>query len=292
MPRSVTIPHTAPLDPPGPSLLLSPTPRPRILPVNATPTTCARCGRAVTGRFCTECGAPAAGTPCAGCGRPLAAGVRFCPECGRPVTGQAPAATPRAATGPALARWVPLAIGIALVAVVLALVVRREPAVPPAPAAVAPFATGAGGAPPDLSQMTPREQFDRLYNRVMTASEAGDTAQIAQFTQMALMAYASLEQVDADARYHAAMLRLHTGDPAGARALADSILTLEPTHLFGFLIRGALARWDGNTAALDAVHRDFRANYEREIAAGRAEYREHQQALDRFLEQAKGPAPR
>lgn len=175
---------------------------------------------------------------------------------------------------------------MALMLTLLALVARREPTPPAGPS------SGLGGARvagtlPDLSQMSPRERFDRLYNRVMQASEAGDTAEVAQFTPMALTAYAALDQVDADARYHAAMLRLHTGDPRGARALGDSILAAQPRHLFGYLIQGALARWDGNSADLAIVHRDFLGAYDAEIAAGRPEYRDHQQALDRFREQAR-----
>lgn len=187
----------------------------------------------------------------------------------------------------------PAAIGGALLLTLLVLLARREPAAPaPTPAADAPFASGGTGAPPDLSQMSPREQFDRLYNRVMQASEAGDTAQVAQFTPMALMAYSALDSADADARYHAAMLRLHTGDPTGARALADSILAGQPGHLFGYLIRGALARWDGNQAALAAVYRDFNNSYDAETRAGRPEYLDHRQALDRFREQARGAGAR
>lgn len=251
-----------------------------IPPDLTTGTSCPRCGRAVTGRFCSECGAPAEAATCGRCGTPLAAGVRFCPECGRRVSGPSRVATDL------VRRWAPAGLGVTLLLALLALVARREPAPPPTPAA------GLGGvresgALPDLSQMSPRERFDRLYNRVMQASEAGDTAQVMQFTPMALMAYAGLDQVDADARYHAAMLRLHTGDPAGARALADSILATQPEHLFGYLIHGALARWDGNAAALANAQREFARAYDAEIAAGRPEYRDHQQALDRFRAQAR-----
>jgi hypothetical protein len=121
----------------------------------------------------------------------------------------------------------------------------------------------------------------------MQASESGDTAQVAQFTPMALLAYADLPEVDADARYHAAMLRMHTGDPAGARALGDSILIDQPGHLFGWLIRGALARWDRDDAALAQSQADFLRNYEPEIAAGRPEYADHRFALDQFKSQAE-----
>jgi hypothetical protein len=139
--------------------------------------------------------------------------------------------------------------------------------------------------------MSPRERFDRLYNRIMTASEGGDTATVAQFMPMALSAYTMLDSVDADARYHASMLRLHTGDVDGAGALADTILAKDPGHLFGFVIRGTVARWGRNEAALDAAHKEFLAGYDREIARGRGEYRDHQIILDRFRAEARGEPP-
>lgn len=135
--------------------------------------------------------------------------------------------------------------------------------------------------------MSPRERFDRLYNRVMQASEGGDTATVGRFTPMALAAYGMLDSIDADARYHAAMLRLHTGDAPGAAALADTILAVVPTHLLGYVIRGTVARWDKDEAALTLARRMFLANYDEETAANRPEYRDHKTMLDRFLEEAR-----
>ena len=51
----------------------------------------------------------------------------------------------------------------------------------------------------------------------MQAAEQGDTAQVERFTPMALGAYAQLDTINVDARYHAAVLRLQVGD-AGRRA--------------------------------------------------------------------------
>jgi hypothetical protein len=149
------------------------------------------------------------------------------------------------------------------------------------------FAEAGDGSPPDLSQMSPRERFDRLYNRVMQASEGGDTATVSRFMPMALAAYGMLDSIDADARYHAAMLRLHTGDVTGAAALADTILTGVPTHLFGYVIRGALARGEKDESALTQARRMFLASYDEEQAANRPEYGEHKTMIDRFLEEAR-----
>ena len=141
---------------------------------------------------------------------------------------------------------------------------------------------------PDLSQMTPRERFDRLYNRVMQAAETGDAATMQQFSPMALAAFGMLDEVDADARYHAALLKLHTGDVSGSAALADEIEMETPNHLFGFIIRGTLAKWQNDTAALAQVYQEFLEVYDEEIAAERPEYGHHQQSIEGFLQDARG----
>jgi hypothetical protein len=144
------------------------------------------------------------------------------------------------------------------------------------------FGPSPGGPAPDISQMTPRERFDRLFNRIMQAAEQGDSGQVVRFTPMALGAYAQLDTIDADARYHAAVLRLQVGDPVGANALADTILTQSPGHLFGYLIRGTAARLTNDTAGLARAGRDFLAHYNTEMAAGRVEYREHAPLIEEF----------
>jgi hypothetical protein len=113
------------------------------------------------------------------------------------------------------------------------------------------------GTPPDISNMSPRERFNRLYNRVMRAAQGGDEATVNRFTPMALLAYAQLDTLDADARYHAALLQVHTGDVAGPIALADTILKQQPGHLFGYIIRGTVARWEKDEPALAKAYAGF-----------------------------------
>jgi hypothetical protein len=145
---------------------------------------------------------------------------------------------------------------------------------------------GSAGPAPDISRMTPRERFDRLFNRIMQAAERGDSAQVARFTPMALAAYDQLDSVDADARYHAAVLRLQAGDLAGARALADTILADAPGHLFGYLIRGTAAELAKDTAALSRARADFLAHYQQEMGAKRVEYLEHKPVIEEFRKEA------
>jgi hypothetical protein len=180
-------------------------------------------------------------------------------------------------------------VGAALLFGILAMVIRGGSGAPPAasPAPAAPFASGdAGGTPPDLSTLTPRERFDRLYNRIMRASEAGDQQTVTTFTPMALQAYEQLDSVDADARFHLATLKLHTGDVTGATAIADTLLRENPDHLFGYVIRGTVARWEKNEVAMAKAYGDFLARYDKEIAANRIEYTDHKRMLDDFRQSA------
>jgi hypothetical protein len=145
---------------------------------------------------------------------------------------------------------------------------------------------GPAGPAPDISAMTPRERFDRLYNRIMQASERGDSAEVGRFTPMALGAYEQLDRINVDARYHAAVLHLQVGDFAAARALADTILTESPGHLFGLVVRGEAAKLQGNPRARAQAQRDFLARYDAEMGAKRLEYLEHRPVVEEFKAEA------
>ena len=100
------------------------------------------------------------------------------------------------------------------------------------------------------------------------------------------------QPVDADKRYHAALIKLHLGDAAGARALGDSILALDSTHLLGFVARGMAFRWERDTVQLRPVYAAFRQHAPAELARGRPEYTEHQLILREFQQAAEGrPTP-
>lgn len=179
---------------------------------------------------------------------------------------------------------------VGVMGILLLLLTRQNP-VPAAaaePGAAAPFADGGSGSPPDISNMSPRERFDRLFNRVMKAAESGDEATVTRFTPMALMAYAQLDTLDADARYHAALIKLHTGDVPGASALADTILAKSPGHLFGYVVQGTVARFEKDKAGEAKAYADFLKHYDAEIKANRPEYAEHQRSIDDFHKSALG----
>ncbi len=261
-----------------------------------TPTatsSCPGCGAAASGRFCSNCGASLAERACPHCRADLSPQARFCHRCGREAGAAHRAAADRKA-------W--LVAGVMCLLLVMA-IIYKVVADRPAPTAPDMANAGSAGNPgveqagssgpadlsggppvrgPDISAMGPRERFDRLFNRAMQASEQNKTDSAEFFSQMGLQAYASLDSISVDARYHAAVLRLELADYVGALALADTILRESPGHLFGYLVRGTAAERQHDSARLAQSRRDFTAHYGREMAARRVEYQEHKPALDAF----------
>ena len=248
-----------------------------------TTQTCPTCGAGASGNFCSSCGASLTPRACPFCRAELSPQARFCHRCGRPATaGAAHGGANRSDRG----AW---AVAGALCVLLVGGIVYKVSSSASQPVApdMANSGAVAGGRAPDISTMTPQERFDRLFNRIMQAAERGDSAEVERFTPMALGAYQQLDSRDADARYHAAVLHLQVGDFAPALALADSILSESPGHLFGYLIRGTVARLQNNPAAQRRAERDFLAHYAQETATKRVEYLEHQPALDEFKREAE-----
>src|SRR5688572_25721682 len=242
---------------------------------------CQICGAPLSGKFCSACGASSELSRCTGCGNEISPAARFCSHCGS-LAGSTPTAsrdrTPWLIAGGAVA---------ALMAVLLIMLARGSPDASAQPE-VAALQPAGDGLPPDISSMSPRERFNRLYNRVMQAAQSGDEASVSRFTPMALQAYAQLDTVDADARYHAALIRLQTGDATGAHALADTILEQSPNHLFGYIVRGTAATLASDPGARSQADREFLRRYDREMAAGRPEYRDHGPVIEEFRREAVG----
>ncbi len=249
---------------------------------------CPSCGAAAPGAFCTSCGTSVGTRPCSQCGAPVVPGDRFCGSCGgamAPGGGRPPRTEGTAPRRPSAIPLPWIVAGVAgFVTLVLLLVLLRRPAMPPAAASLGTAAVS-GGAPPDLSTMTPLEQFDRLFDRVMRASEQGDTTTVASFMPMALQAYQQLGTADADARYHAGLLQLRAGNEAGALALADTILASAPNHLFALALRVAVEDGRGGAGAPSALAA-FAEAYTREMVSPKPEYAGHQTLLDEMKDRA------
>lgn len=183
-------------------------------------------------------------------------------------------------------------ISVALVGWVIWRVNKGVEIAPPpagrAGGANAPFASG-GGSPPDLSQMSAKEAFLRLHDRIMSALEQGDSATAAQFAPMAIQAYGMLPAADRDVdiRYHAATLMIGSGDLASAKALTDSLDREFPKHLFVSMLRAGLAEGRNDPAAAKRAYQKFLADWTAQVATARPEYVEHQALLDAFKQRAE-----
>jgi len=223
---------------------------------------CPACGQSTTGKFCSHCGASLTGT-----------------------------VAPAAWKAQTIAPWA--ALGIASIALAVALVAlfnRGSGDVQPRPVRFSesvPAALSAPGQPPDLSSMTPREAADRLFNRVMTANENGNTEEALQFAPMAISAYDRAGTLDNDARYHVALLHLTAGDIKSARVQIDKLRQSVPNHLLGFMLEHQIAERSGKQDSAARAFKAFLAAYDAEIATQRGEYQDHLNTIERFHKAAQ-----
>lgn len=248
-------------------------------------TTCPNCGATASGNFCASCGTQLAARSCPSCGTAARPTDRFCRGCG---TALASVATHQ--REPRL----PWVIAAVLSAVAVAAVVyaagQRDEAAPPAMANVGNAAGSAAlGPAPDISQLTPKEQFQRLNDRVVIAAENGDSTTVITFWPMAAGAYANLlpGDRDIDSRYHMATLYLMVGETDAALALADTILTESPDNLLGSYVRGIVAEYLRDSVALASARDAFLSAYDSEMAKDHEEYQHHADLLQSWRRQVE-----
>src|SRR5688500_9066362 len=137
---------------------------------------CPNCSAQSDGAFCSNCGAPLKGAQCKSCAAPLVSGARFCTNCGTPVGNPS--------GGGGNLPWIIAGLALAGLIGVLAWPGIDRVAQPDAQAdgrvPIQQMNTDggeAGQSGPGPLTGTPREQADRLFNRIMTERESGDTAQ-------------------------------------------------------------------------------------------------------------------
>ena len=214
---------------------------------------------------------------CPNCGQQTAG--RFCSNCGASLTAQVAPARTSAKT---IVPWVAVGVAVGALVVVLSTFVGQDN--PPSPFL---SAGSTPSRPPDLSKMTPREAADRLFNRIMTAAERGDTEEALRFAPMALQAYEALGPLDNDARYHVGLIHATVGDIKSARAYIAMLRQSVPDHLLGIMLEHTIAKQRGDQDRALHAYNTFLAAYESEIAMGRAEYGDHQSGIDSFRRAAK-----
>jgi hypothetical protein len=253
---------------------------------------CPSCGEPASGRFCSSCGTALAGATCATCSAALTPGARFCHRCGTPA-----GATSTVSRG--LAGVLPWAVAAIALMALIALVVgqrfgARGPAVTEVAAdSLAPADAAASGPvgvmprAPDISQLSPEERAQRLYDRIMKEAEAGHAEVVGTFMPMAVAAYQMISPLNADQRYDLGRLGEVGGDSALARAEADTILKSKPTHLLGLILRGRAARMEHNESRARDSDLKLLAAAPKERASGLKEYEQHKNDIDAAIAAAQ-----
>ena len=235
---------------------------------------CPSCGTtAAGGRFCSNCGAAFGTIPCPTCGHEPPAGAHFCNQCGNAMAGSRAS---HGDSGNRLAWWMAGALLVGLI-----LVIAYPVYGPDRPAASPPVAAGPGVGPSggpaniDLSSMTPREAADRLFNRVMTAVAADDSAEVVRFLPMAIRSFELAEPPDADGKFHLVLLRLTGQFNAEALAGAEEILSEHPNHLLGLAMAGNASLALGDSVAAREYYRRWLDAYDTETEKDLLEYQDH-----------------
>ena len=265
---------------------------------------CPACGAPASGRFCSSCGTALAGATCAAS---LTPGAHFCHRCGTP------AGAPSAAPSRGFASALPWAVAALALVSLTALVVgqrfgaRGNPGSPTADVLdganmqgatpIGPPAGDAAGAPagaapraPDISQLSPEQRAERLYDRIMTEHEAGREDAVRSFLPMARAAYEMIGPLNLDQRYDLGRLGEVGGDTALARAQADTILAARPTHLLGLILAARVARLEGSTDRARALDARLLAAEPAERSAALPEYLLHRNDIDAALSAARSAA--
>lgn len=252
---------------------------------------CPACHSPATGKYCSNCGAPLAGARCTACSADLTPGAKFCHRCGTPANARAVAAGTSAEHG--LGSALPWAVAAIALVTLIALVAgqhfsRSTPTnVAAAADPSAPALEGGGGAPPDISQMSPEERAERLYDRVMALSERGRQDSVQFFAPMAMQAYLMLGTLSVDQRYDLGRLAVASGEETVARAQADTILSRQPRHLLGLLLAADAAKLRGDRNAEHDYLRRFAAAAPSERAKQLPEYVQHVNEIDGRLGQSR-----
>jgi len=219
---------------------------------------------------------------CDSCGTALSPGARYCHRCGA-------STTPNSAAG-----WrvgLPWGIaGLAGGALIAVLAMRGAGGGggggTPGSVAAQPDAPFAGTIAPDISQMSPEERAQRLFDRVMRLQEQGKLDSMRFFLPMAVGAYQQLPALSLDAHFDLGLLKLAGGDVAAALAEADAIRREVPTHLFADVLRARALEARNDTRGARVAYQDFLKNEASERARRRPEYADRSQLLDAFRNDA------
>ncbi|MDH5590659.1 MAG: hypothetical protein OEZ37_11485, partial [Gemmatimonadota bacterium] len=144
-----------------------------------------------------------------------------------------------------------------------------------------------GAATTDITQMSPREAADRLFNRVMTTASAGDTAGAQAFLPMAIGAYERAMPLDMDGYFHMALLQITGAEYDGALAVAQEILDVYPDHLLGLASAGDAAAGAGRMDEAREYFTHIIRVFDAEVGRALPEYEGHQSYLTELKARAE-----
>jgi hypothetical protein len=144
---------------------------------------------------------------------------------------------------------------------------------------------GAAVRAPNISNLTPSEIAERLFNKIMLLNTQGKRDSVQFFAPMAIQAYQMLEQqqghpFDADQRYDLGRIAEIAGAIPFARAQADTILKQQPDHLLGLILAAHVAKLSGDTPALQGYTRHFARVKRAELTKKLPEYQRHRTDID------------
>src|SRR6184192_1194144 len=253
-------------------------------------TTCPTCGATATGRYCSSCGAPLGSASCSGCAAELTPGAKFCHRCGTAV-GSTPTVARETKTN--ALPWIVAALAfLALFAMAAGRGFNARPsstvdgsqnALPQTgldDRSTAADEDGAGVRAPDISNLSPQERADRLYNRVMLLASEGKIDSVQFFAPMALTAYQMLSPLNADQRYDMGRIAEVAGALPLAKVQADSILQSNPNHLLGLILASRIATMSGDASAGKKYQARFVAAEKSERVRNLPEYDRHKNDID------------
>jgi hypothetical protein len=254
---------------------------------------CPNCSRSVRegGRYCPSCGAILEHASCSACDEPLLPGDRHCASCGTAVGASAEAK--RTGDGQRTAWTV---AGIAFVALALVVLLQRasdrrarDAAAVTAPGSVQGQPNSNMPSAQDIASMSPREQMDRLYDRIMRLRDEGKIDSVRFFAPMVMGLYdrPELQPLDADLRYDIGTVANAAQMYQIEKAQSDTILAAAPNHLLGLLMaaRSARATNDAETAA--RLERRLLAEEAAERRKALPEYERHRAEIDDALRKAR-----
>jgi hypothetical protein len=205
-------------------------------------------------------------------------GAKFCHRCGTPADAQAPMLR-TAADGNALPWSVAAVALLACIALAAGQRFSRSPSTGSADQEQAPAMSRA----PDISQLSPPQVAQRLYDRVMGAAERGRVDSVQFFLPMAMQAYASVGPLAADQRYELGRLAEVAGDATIAGAQADTLLQENRNHLLGLLLASRAARLRNDENAALALLARLAAAEAKERKKELPEYQLHSNDIDQVL---------